>query len=153
MEGAGAAPEGGEGRTTRPERTSRAGPLPVTFSPFVEFIFPLSGPLASHPRLHGTRREQTTSKFRCLMNGTRLFSPFSPLRFSFFLFFFLRSVCVVFVHFVSFSLFFSSFLFRSLIRRDYLMEYLLRFGDRDWFTSYLGRFKRYLKRFKRFSEI
>lgn len=153
MEGAGAAPEGGEGRTTRPERTSRAGPLPVTFSPFVEFIFPLSGPLASHPRLHGTRREQTTSKFRCLMNGTRLFSPFSPLRFSFFLFFFSSIRLRCFRTFSFLFPFFSSFLFRSLIRRDYLMEYLLRFGDRDWFTSYLGRFKRYLKRFKRFSEI
>lgn len=113
MEGAGAAPEGGEGRTTRPERTSRAGPLPVTFSPFVEFIFPLSGPLASHPRLHGTRREQTTSKFRCLMNGTRLFSPFSPLRFSFFLFFFssIRLRCFRTFYFLFPLFFFFSFSF------------------------------------------
>lgn len=59
-------PEGGEGRTTRPERTSRAGPLAVTFS-----LRRIHFPSPRRPRIHRRRappvheppREQTTSEF------------------------------------------------------------------------------------------
>lgn len=65
---------------TRPERTSRAGPLAVTFS--LRRIHFSSLGHASHPRAAPVHEPRPSARannlgIRCLMNSTRLFSPFS----------------------------------------------------------------------------
>ena len=82
---------------TRPERTSRAGPLAVT--KFVEFIFPL--PASTHPPgrapVHEPPREQTTSEFVAWWTALVCLVPpfFPPSFFPFFPFF--SSLSLLFV--------------------------------------------------------